>query len=219
MQLAHHHAAIADLRVPTPDRPLRVLLSGCLAGWPCGVEGTDYDLGEACPAFCRLPIVELFPFCPEQVALGTPRTMPDIHGGDGDDVLDGRARILDQHGDDLTDAMVGGARALLAHARDHDVELAVLTDMSAACGSQVISWGCRLVDQRRYQVGRGVGAALLLRNGFQVVSQRDFRTLALIHRHLDPGQPPVDPELRDHHQHPWVLANLGSPVLRPRPRR
>ena len=40
--------------------------------------------------------LRLLPFCPEQHALGTPRSMPDIHGGDGVDVLAGRARVLDE---------------------------------------------------------------------------------------------------------------------------
>jgi len=218
MQLAHDSSAITGIRVPTPDEPLRVLLSGCMAGWPCGVDGTDYGMAEALPSLCRLPAVEVFPFCPEDVALGTPRTMPDIHGGDGDDVLDGRSRILDEHGADLTQAMIEGAEAMLGFAQEHDIELAILTDMSGACGSQVISDGCRLVAERRYQVGRGVAAALLLRNGFHVVSQRDFRTLALLHAHLDPSLA-VDPSLRDHHEHPWVVGNLGTPLLKPRPPR
>ena len=81
--------------------------------------------------------------------------MPDIHGGDGVDVLAGRARVLDEHGSDLTEAMLAGARAMLAFARDNGAELAILTDMSAACGSQVISDGCRLVpDRLRDLLGR-----------------------------------------------------------------
>lgn len=48
----------------------------------------------------------------------TPRTVPDLRGGDGFDVLAGRARVLDQHGQDLTEAMMDGARAMLAFAKD-----------------------------------------------------------------------------------------------------
>ena len=209
MHLPHARTAIATLRRPTPPAPLRVLISGCIAGRPCGVDGTDYGMGKALPAFARLDVVALYPFCPEELALGTPRSMPDIHGGDGDDVLDGRARILDEHGVDHSEAMIRGAEAMLAHARKHDIELAILTDMSAACGSQVISDGCRLVEHRRYQRGRGVATALLLRHGFHVVSQRDFHTLALIHVHLDPSFVP-DPSALDHHDHPWVVDNLPS---------
>jgi uncharacterized protein YbbK (DUF523 family) len=137
--------------------------------------------------------------------------MPDIHGGDGYGVLDGTARVLDENGADLTEKMLEGARAMLAHARQHRVELAVLTDMSAACGSQVISDGCRLVKDRKYQAGAGVAAALLVRNGIPVVSQRDYRTLGRIRALLDPSFTP-DPKAVDHHETEWYRAYFAEPA-------
>lgn len=208
MLLPHHPEGFERLRVPTESDPLRVLLSGCLAGLPCGVNGTDYGLGEPQRPWTSLPTVKVFPFCPEEHALGTPRTMPDIHGGDGRAVLAGEARVLDEHGVDLTEKMVAGARAMLAHAREHEVELCVLTDASAACGSQVISDGCRLVEVRRHQKGLGVATALLVQEGFLVMSQRDFRSLGRLRRLLDPGFEP-DPAALDHHDHPWCRGYFG----------
>jgi len=208
MHLPHSREHIDLLRCPTPADPWRVLISGCIAGWQCGVDSTSYGMEKTLPDFMQLPLVKAIPFCPEDVALGTPRTMPDIHGGDGEDVLEGNAQVLDEHGTDLTEAMIRGAEAMLEHARAHRVELAILTDMSAACGSQVISLGCRLVEDRRHQLGRGVAAALLLRNGFAVVSQRDYRTLGLLHARLEETFRP-DPDARDHHEHPWVIEHLG----------
>lgn len=208
--LPHHRHLVDALRVPTADDPWRVLVSGCLAGWGCGVDGTDYGMGQSLAQWLAGPTVRLLPFCPEQHALGTPRTMPDITGGDGFDVLDGRARVLDEHGVDLTAKMIDGARAMLAHAQSMQVELAILTDMSAACGSQVISDGCRLVQIRRYRKGVGVATAMLLQAGIAVVSQRDFRTLALLQARLDPTcSPPTD--ARDHHEHPWTVEHLPAP--------
>ncbi len=207
VRLPHHPEAIATLRQPTADEPLRVLLSGCLAGWSCGVEGTDYGLGQAFAPWRDLPTVRWVPFCPEDSGIGTPRTMPDLHGGDGFAALAGIARVLDENGTDLTDAMLRGAWAMLAHAHLHRVELALLTDMSAACGSQVISDGCRFDEPRRYQRGVGVAAALLLQAGIPVVSQRDFQTLGRLRARWDPSFTP-DPAARDHHQHPWVLEHL-----------
>jgi uncharacterized protein YbbK (DUF523 family) len=133
--------------------------------------------------------------------------MPDIHGGDGFAVLAGKARVLDEHGVDLTAGMRRGAEAMLAKALEARVHLAILTDMSAACGTQVISDGCRFDSPRRYQRGVGVAAAMLLRAGIPVVSQRDFATLGRLRARLDPTFVP-DPEARDHHDHPWVLENL-----------
>lgn len=207
MLLAHHPDAVAALRFPTAEDPLRLLVSGCLARWPCGVDGTDYGMGEVVADILGAPQVAAFPFCPEQHALGVPRTMPDIHGGDGFVVLGGAARVLDEHGHDLTDAMIEGARAMLEFARAHQVELALLTDMSAACGSQVISDGCRLKEARSYQWGVGVATATLLDAGIPVVSQRDLATLGVLRRRLDPDAK-IDPRAVDHHRHPWVLENL-----------
>ena len=210
MLLAHHPSVIQSLRGPTAAAPWRVLVSGCLAGWQCGVDGTDYQLGATLADLLVLPTFLTLRFCPEQYALGTPRTMPDIHGGDGVDVIAGSAQIFDEHGVNLTAKMLEGARAMLHFAKGAHAELAILTDMSAACGTQVISDGCRLVQARRYQKGVGVAAALLIEAGIPVVSQRDFRTLALLRARLEPGYQPPD-DARDHHEHPWTTEHLPDP--------
>ena len=210
MLLPHHLELVEQLRPPSAQDPWRVLVSGCLAGWPCGVEGTDYGLKVTLQDLVALPTFRALPFCPEQHGMGTPRTMPDIHGGDGFDVVAGRARVLDEHGVDLTEEMLLGARAMVALAQEQRADLAILTDASAACGSQVISDGCRLVPVRKHQKGVGVATALLLQAGFPVVSQRDFHTLSLLRARLDPSHAPT-PEARDHHQHPWTLENLPGP--------
>lgn len=215
MLIAHHREIIDALRAPSAEDPWRVLLSGCLAGLPCGVEGTDYGLGAVLADLLALPTIRALPFCPEQHALGTPRTMPDIHGGDGFDVLAGRAKIFDEHGVDLTEKMIEGARAMLEYAQREKVELAILTDMSAACGSQVISLGCRLVPVRSYQKGVGVATAVLLEAGIPVVSQRDFFTLARLRAQLDPGHV-IPADARDHHEHAWTLEHLPGPHPRAR---
>jgi uncharacterized protein YbbK (DUF523 family) len=208
--LAYHPDRVETLREPTAAEPLRVLVSGCLAGWGCGVDGSDNGVGGALRELFALPTMLAIPFCPEQVALGTPRAMPDIHGGDGFDVLAGRATVQDEHGVDLTAKMLEGAQAMLTFARERRVELAILTDMSAACGSQVISDGCRLVRVRQYRKGVGVATALLLEAGIAVVSQRDFRTLQLLERRLKSGAP-AEENARDHHEHPWTLEHLPAP--------
>jgi uncharacterized protein YbbK (DUF523 family) len=196
--------------LPTPEDPWRILVSGCLANWPCGVDGTDYGMGAVLASLLSLPTVHAVPFCPEQRGMGTPRTMPDLHGGDGFDVLAGRARVVDEHGADLTEKMLVGAEAMVEMALRERVELAILTDMSAACGSQVISLGCRLATERQFQKGVGVATAMLLRAGIFVVSQRDHRTLGLLRARLDHAYVP-EPDARDHHEHPWTRSNLPGP--------
>jgi uncharacterized protein YbbK (DUF523 family) len=214
LRLPHDPEALAALREPTAADPLRVLVSGCLAGLPCGVSGTDYGLGAVLRELFALPALKMIPFCPEDSALGTPRTMPDIHGGDGHDVLAGRARVLDEHGQDLTEKMILGAQNMLAHARRERVELAMLTDMSAACGSQVISRGCRLVEKREFVASVGVAAALLIQNGIPVVSQRDPLTLGKIRALVDPSYTP-DPGAADYHHSDWYRSYFGSAPEKP----
>jgi hypothetical protein len=73
--LVPYHPALLDaLRVPATSAPLRILVSGCLAGFPCGVDGSDNGMGGQTNEIAE----------------------PDIHGGDGVDVIAGRARVFDE---------------------------------------------------------------------------------------------------------------------------
>lgn len=207
MRLAHHPEAVERLRTPSVDAPWRVLLSGCIAGLPCGVDGSDYGMAEARPIWLSDERVVTLSFCPEDYGLGTPRAMPDLHGGDGFDVLDARASIRDEHGLDLSAGMLKGAFAMRDFATREQVDFAILTDRSAACGSQVISLGCRYEAPVIYRRGVGVAAAALIRAGIPLVSQRDYRTLGLLGMKLDVAFAPSDACV-DHHRSPWVCENL-----------
>ncbi|MCA9319183.1 MAG: hypothetical protein KDB53_00540, partial [Planctomycetes bacterium] len=74
---------------------------------------------------------------------------------------------------------------------------------------QVISDGCRLVDERAYQKGSGVASALLQRAGIPVLSQRDHRTLEFLRTRLDPHHV-VDGAARDHHETDWYREYFGA---------
>jgi uncharacterized protein YbbK (DUF523 family) len=190
------------------DSPLNVLVSACLRGAPCGVDGTAYGAPFAhTERLFRLPNVSVVTFCPEHYAFGTPRATPDIQGGDGFDVLDGTAKVFSDSGDDWTEEMLEAARIMLTLAQDNGVHLAVLTDISAACGSQVIYLGPR--SDRHYQAGQGVCAALLIRHGIKVVSERDHRTLDRIISRLDSTHQ-SNPDARDHHESNWYRQNFSS---------
>lgn len=186
-----------------------MLLSGCMAGMQCGVDGTDYGFGGVMDVFFASPLAVAYPFCPEDVGLGTPRGWPDIHGGDGMDVLDGNARVLDQDGNDQTLGMLTGAEAMTVFARQTRIDLAILMDMSGACATQVISDGSRFREDRVYRRGVGVAAASLLRAGVPVVSQRDFRSLDALLACLDPAHT-LNPDALDHHETPWFREYFGT---------
>jgi uncharacterized protein YbbK (DUF523 family) len=190
------------------ESPLRIVVSACLLGVGCGIDGGSY--GAPYPHLARLldrPDVQPVGFCPEDFAFGTPRHTPDIHGGTGSDVLDGRARVLNEVGEDWTAPMVQAAHAMLKVAQHNRVQLALLTDISAACGSQVIYLGARTAGV--HQAGQGVCTALLVRHGFKVLSQRDHRTLGLVLHKLDPSIP-LDDAARDHHQSDWYRQSFAK---------
>jgi uncharacterized protein YbbK (DUF523 family) len=192
----------------TPERPLELLVSACLTGAPCGVDGTSYNAPYAHTGrLLHLPNVHVLAFCPEDFAFGTPRATPDIHGGTGFDVLDGTARVLSDTGEDWTAEMLGVAETMLRVAQKNDVHLALLMDISAACGSQVIYDGPR--SEGRHQAGQGVCAALLIRHGVKVLSHRDHRTLDAVLSKLDPAYQ-VDPAALDHHETLWYVETFGS---------
>ena len=191
----------------TPENPLCVLMSGCLAGQPVLVDGGNAGGHPVMQKLRSQPNVRVIPFCPENFSFGTPRETPDIHGGDGHDVLDGKARVLSESGKDWTEGMIRAAEEMLALAKANKVHLAILMDISAACGSQVIYRGARATSA--HQIGQGVSAALLVRNGIPVVSQRDFKTLNAIFRKLNPRFR-ARPELIDHHEIAWYRSYFQS---------
>jgi uncharacterized protein YbbK (DUF523 family) len=185
----------------TAEHPMRVLMSGCLAGGPCGVDGTSYGEYPTALRLKSLPNVRVIEFCPEDFSFGTPRATPNVHAGNGHDVLDGNARVFAQETmEDWTNGMVRAAHEMLRIAQAHDVHLAFLMDISAACGSQAIYDGPRHLKQ--YTKGPGVCAALLMRHGFPVVSWREYRTLQRLFKMLDDSYV-VDENAVDFHEDEW----------------
>lgn len=187
------------LQSASSDDPLRVLFSACLLGRKTGWDGVAYTEPLAL-RLSKLDSVRAVPFCPEDVSLGTPRPLTTLYGGHGRDVLAGTARVLDTTMRDVTTELVGGAHAMANAARQADVELAVMLDVSDSCGSHAIYLGHP--EDRRYQQGPGVAAALLMSEGVPIVAQRDYATLQSIVAALDPTFEP-DPDAFDFVDHPW----------------
>lgn len=196
-----------QLRIPTPEDPLRILISACLTGIECGVDGTANGEYPGVLKLLKYDNVKIVTFCPEDDAFGTPRDMCDIYGGTGFDVLDGNASVRTPDGTDWTEGMIRAAGKMLAIAQKHQIEVAVMMDISAACGSQVIYDGNRYAADKKYQAGMGVCAARLHRAGFKIVSQRDFATLELLYAKLDPAHI-VNSSAVDHDEHEWYRSHF-----------
>lgn len=187
---------------PTAEKPLVVLLSACLGGVHCGVDGSTNGDHADLRSWLFRPEVRIVKFCPEDFSFGTPRMTPDSHGGNGFDVLDGTARSLAEDGTDWTAGMLKAAQAMRDLALREAVELALLMDVSGACGSTVTYAGSRFVPGKAYQRGPGVAAAAVIRAGIPVISQRDHRSLRLLRILLGDVVGP-EAEALDHWEKEW----------------
>jgi len=112
--------------------PEKCLVSACLVGLCTRYDGRS----KADPACLRyLDKRTWIPVCPEQLGgLSTPRTAADIHGGNGHDVLQGRATVIDKNGRDVSACFVRGARQVLSIARAQKITEALLKGGSPSCG-------------------------------------------------------------------------------------
>lgn len=137
-----------------------ILVSACLAGVRCRYHGGSSEK-EGIRALVEAGMA--VPICPEELGgLGTPRPRAEIKGGNGLNVLDGRAKVIDEHGRDVTARFLHGAEAALKAALASGAKKALLKEKSPSCGSTFIYRNGRLVK------GLGVTAALLRRHGIEV---------------------------------------------------
>lgn len=74
------------------------------------------------------------PFCPEQLGgLSTPREAADLQGGDGHDVLSGKASVVTKSGMDVTQHFINGAHQTALLARLQQIDGAYLKARSPSC--------------------------------------------------------------------------------------
>jgi len=108
------------------------LVSACLVGLLTRYDG-EIRKNDACLA--ELVNGIWIPFCPEQLGgLPTPRPASDLTGGDGADVLAGRASVVCRDGTDITAQFVRGAQQVLALGRAQSVTTILLKSGSPSCG-------------------------------------------------------------------------------------
>jgi uncharacterized protein YbbK (DUF523 family) len=106
----------------------------------------------------------IVPICPEQLGgLSTPRKPSGIVKGDGFDVLEGRAKVIDSGGYDLTENFLRGAKETLKIAKINRIQKAYLKERSPSCGTTHIVYG------KKEKSGPGVTAALLMKEGLEVI--------------------------------------------------
>lgn len=142
-----------------------IAVSWCLAGGKCRYDGTAKPNDRA----MALAQEGALCICPEQLGgLSTPRQPSEIVGGDGEDVLWGRAKVMTADGRDVTTEYIAGAEEALRLCRERGVTHAVLKSFSPSCGCGCIYDGS---FTGRRKPGYGVTAALFKRNGITVTSE------------------------------------------------
>jgi uncharacterized protein YbbK (DUF523 family) len=146
-----------------------LLVSACLVGIPCRYDGGSCPHGQLQALAMQ---GDILPLCPEVLGgLATPRPPAEIQGGDGGDVLEGRARVVNTEGNDVTTEFLAGAQKVLRVAHRWGIKVAILKARSPSCGVGQIhdgSFSGRLVE------GDGVTAALLMREGIIVKSEETW---------------------------------------------
>lgn len=152
----------------------KILVSRCLLG-----HRVRYDGGASGP-FDQLAAWQqegrVVALCPEVAGgLPTPRAAAEIPGGQGIDVLQGRAPVMTTAGEDVSAEFLCGARQALALVEKHGIRIAVLKANSPSCGNL---WTYDGTFSGVKVPGEGVTAALLKQQGVQVFSELQLREAA-----------------------------------------
>lgn len=149
-----------------------IVVSACLAGMDVRYDGShclDNRISEL------LENGKAVSVCPELLGgLLTPREPAEIIGGNGDDVLNGNARVITKSGKDVTEQFVEGAYLALKRVKELNANVVVLKENSPSCGSSKIYNGeftGKKID------GSGVTAALLKKYGIKVFSEKNLSEL------------------------------------------
>ena len=146
----------------------KILISACLLGEPVRYNGS------ALPFESRIlkqweKDGRIVPICPEvDSGMGIPRAAAEIVGGNGIDVINGNARVIDENGINVTPHFLNGADLALRKCKEHNIGIALLNESSPSCGSQTIYDG-RFSGSKIS--GVGVTTALLQKNGVLVFNQ------------------------------------------------
>jgi uncharacterized protein YbbK (DUF523 family) len=153
-----------------------VLISTCLLSIPCRFDGRLAATQLNPELFEKLnEYYHLVPVCPEQLAgLPTPRIPAEIQEGDGFFVLDGKTQVKTKSGDVVTDYFIKGAQLALKIAQITKAVKMVTQKNSPSCSSDKIHDGSFANQCKK---GYGITAALLKRNGIEVIDVDSFEKI------------------------------------------
>ena len=140
---------------------MKAMISKCMLGFPCRYDGKSKPLDEEILKKLREKY-ELIPFCPEEVALPTPRP-PARFIGD---------RIIDINGLDKTDAFLKGAKEALNICKKEGIRVFIGKEKSPSCGvkktsAYVNGFECKCDAP-------GLTSKILRKEGIELISEWDL---------------------------------------------
>lgn len=145
-----------------------ILVSACLLGLPTRYDGKS-KLSPAVMDYLQRENLLPVPVCPEQLAgLATPREQTFFQAGCGPDVLTGRGQVVSATGRSMNEIFCRGARMTLQIGQVSGCRRALLKERSPSCGVHLVYRGEARVP------GTGVTTALLIEEGFEVLSDEDL---------------------------------------------
>ncbi|KEI01342.1 DUF523 domain-containing protein [Clostridium botulinum] len=146
-----------------------IVISACLCGIDCKYSGGNNLNPKALKLLKKGKAILV---CPEQMGgLGTPRTPCEIMGGEGEDVLNGEAKVISKEGVDCTKEFLKGAYEALKIAKEVNAKKAIFKSKSPSCGFGKIydgNFSGNKID------GNGVTSALFLKNGIKIVTEEEL---------------------------------------------
>ena len=140
---------------------MKAMISKCMLGVPCRYDGKSKPLDEEILKKLKEKY-ELIPFCPEEVALPTPRP-PARFIGD---------KIVDIHGVDKTKAFLKGAKEALRVCKEEGIKVFIGKEKSPSCGVKKTSAyinGCECKCD-----APGLTSKILKEEGIELISEWDL---------------------------------------------
>ena len=140
---------------------MKAMISKCMLGVPCRYDGKSKPLDENILNKLKEKY-ELIPFCPEEVALPTPRP-PARFIGD---------KIIDINGVDKTEAFLKGAKEALKLCKEENIKIFIGKEKSPSCGvkkTSVYVNGCECKCDTM-----GLTSKILKEEGIELISEWDL---------------------------------------------
>src|SRR6476620_1082425 len=105
-----------------------ILVSACLAGFDVKYNGS-HNLNEKIKKWFEDK--KVLPICPEVLGgLSIPREPAEIVGGEGEDVLDEKAKVITNTGKDVTKEFIKGAEETLKIMKDDGAKIIIMKERS-----------------------------------------------------------------------------------------